>query len=236
MPRHPGPNAVQARWVLAVDQPPLERSIVTIAGRKIVAVGENLSGRPPRDLGDVALLPGLVNAHTHLELSLLDKPLGEPGMPFPKWIGKVVEYRRTQAKALMVETDGFQRFRRRAAERGLTELQAGATAAVGEIATPGWPRESFPVAGLYATIFLELLGLDASQQDSLLSMAKSFVDSGRGACSGPASAPRTLPLRPTWCGRCASSPRAVSRGGTLPVWPSRAARVASGRWSSSFRR
>ncbi len=161
--------------MLPIDQPPIERGVVTIAAGRIVAVGENLSGRPPRDLGDVALLPGLVNAHTHLELSLLDKPLGEPGMQFPKWIGKVVEYRRTQAKALMVETDGFQRFRRRAAERGLTELQAGATAAVGEIATPGWPRESFPVAGLYATIFLELLGLDASQQDSLLSMAKSFV-------------------------------------------------------------
>jgi len=169
------PIAVQARWLLPIDQPPVERGIVTIAAGKIVAVGENLSGRPPRDLGDVALLPGLVNAHTHLEFSLLDKPLGEPGMAFPKWIGKVVEYRRTQAKALMVETDGFQRFRRRAAERGLAELEAGATAAVGEVATPGWPRESFPVAGLHATIFLELLGLDATQQDSLLAMAKSFV-------------------------------------------------------------
>jgi aminodeoxyfutalosine deaminase len=169
------PIAVQARWLVPIDQAPIERGIVTIAAGKIVAVGENLSGRPPRDLGDVALLPGLVNAHTHLEFSLLDKPLGEPGMAFPKWIGKVVEYRRTQAKALMVETDGFQRFRRRAAERGLAEVEAGATVAVGEVATPGWPRECFPVAGLYSTIFLELLGLDANQQDSLLAMAKSFV-------------------------------------------------------------
>jgi cytosine/adenosine deaminase-related metal-dependent hydrolase len=132
----------------------------------------------------VALLPGLVNAHTHLEFSLLDQPLGEPGMPFPKWIGQVVEYRRTQAKALMVETDGFQRFRRRAAERGLAELQAGAEAAVGEIATPGWPRECFPAAGLHVTLFLELLGLEASQQESLLKMAKSFVTDVQDAGSG----------------------------------------------------
>src|SRR5262245_24016697 len=151
------PVAVQARWLLPIDQPPIERGLVTIAAGKIVAVGANQSGRPPRDLGDVALLPGLVNAHTHLEFSLLDKPLGDAGMPFPQWIGKVVDYRRTQAKALMVETDGFQRFRRKAAERGITELQAGATVAVGEIATPGWPRECFPVAGISTTIFLELL-------------------------------------------------------------------------------
>jgi cytosine/adenosine deaminase-related metal-dependent hydrolase len=182
------PLAIRARWVLPIDQPPLENGIVTIAAGKIVAVGENLSGRPPRDLGDAALLPGLVNAHTHLEFSLLDKPLGEAGMPFAPWIGRVIEYRKTQAKALVVETDGFQRFRRRAAERGLAELIAGGTVAVGEIATPGWPRESFPAAGLTTTIFLELLGLDPQKQESLLRMASSFVadvqDAGAGLRPG----------------------------------------------------
>jgi cytosine/adenosine deaminase-related metal-dependent hydrolase len=105
-------------------------------------------------------------------------------MAFPQWIGRVVEYRRAQAKALMVETDGFQRFRRRAAERGLAELQSGATVAVGEIATPGWPRECFPTAGVHVTLFLELLGLEASQQDGLLKMAKSFVNDVQDAESG----------------------------------------------------
>jgi cytosine/adenosine deaminase-related metal-dependent hydrolase len=171
----PDPLAVRARWVVPIDQPPIENGIVTIAAGKIVAVGENLSEKSPRDLGDVALLPGLVNAHVHLEFSLLDKPLGEPGMGFPDWISRVIAYRKTQAKALMVETDGFQRFRRRAAERGLAELVAGGTVAVGEIATPGWPRESFPAAGLTTTIFLELLGLDPQKQESLLRMASSFV-------------------------------------------------------------
>ncbi len=169
------PLALRARWVMPVDQPPIEGGIVTIAAGKIVAVGENQSGSPPRDLGDVALLPGLVNAHTHLEFSLLDQPLGEQGMPFSEWIGSVVEYRRAQAKALMVETDGFQRFRRRAAQRGLGELQARATAAVGEIAMPDWPRECFPATGLSTTLFLELLGLSADVQESLKA-AKSFVD------------------------------------------------------------
>jgi cytosine/adenosine deaminase-related metal-dependent hydrolase len=167
--------ALRARWVFPVDQPPIEGGVVTIAGGRIVAVGENSSGQPPRDLGDVALIPGLVNAHTHLEFSTLERPLGQPNIAFPEWIRAVVEHRREQGKKLVVETDGFQRFRRRAAQAGLKELQAGGTVAVGEIATPGWPRECFPAAGLTVTIFLELLGLEKKQQPSLLAMAKSFV-------------------------------------------------------------
>lgn len=169
------PIAYRAKWVVPVDQPPIEGGIVTVGGGRIVAVGENASGQPAKDLGDVALLPGLVNAHTHLEFSLLDKPLGQPGMPFADWIARVVQHRKEQNKALFVETDGFQRFRRRAAQAGLLELRSGAVAAMGDVETPGWPRESFPVEGLNATIFLELLGLEADKQEGLLSMAQSFV-------------------------------------------------------------
>ena len=68
--------------------------MVTIAGDRIVAVGENLSGKPATDLGDVAMLPGLVNPHTHLEFSRLARPLGHRGMPLPQWITEVVSYRR----------------------------------------------------------------------------------------------------------------------------------------------
>ena len=50
--------------------------------------------KPVTDLGNVALLPGFINAHTHLEFSLLKQPLGQPGMPFADWIGEVVAFRR----------------------------------------------------------------------------------------------------------------------------------------------
>ncbi len=49
------------------------------------------------DLGDVALIPGLVNAHTHLEFSLLREPIPTAGR-FTDWIRSVVKYRREQAE------------------------------------------------------------------------------------------------------------------------------------------
>src|SRR5262245_6249966 len=91
-----GATAFRARWVVPIDRPPIEDGVVTIAGGRIVALGENASARPARDLGDVALLPGLVNAHTHLEFSVLERPLGKPGMGFPEWIGEVVQHRRKE--------------------------------------------------------------------------------------------------------------------------------------------
>jgi cytosine/adenosine deaminase-related metal-dependent hydrolase len=115
-------------------------------------------------------------------------------MPFPDWIARVIEYRRLQTKTLMVETDGFQRFRRNAAERGLTELRDGACVAVGDIATPGWPRESFPAQGIHAVVFMELLGLEEQRQSTMLSLAESFVEDLQA--TGPKVQPGISPHAP----------------------------------------
>src|SRR5262245_30183894 len=86
--------ALRARWVFPVDQPPIEGGVVSIRDGRIEAVGENISGQAPQELGDVALLPGLINAHTHLEFSLLRQPLGSPGIPFADWVRHVIDFRR----------------------------------------------------------------------------------------------------------------------------------------------
>jgi cytosine/adenosine deaminase-related metal-dependent hydrolase len=104
-------------------------------------------------LGDVALLPGLVNAHTHLEFSDLTSPLGEPGEPFPRWLVRVVEDRR-RADRRPVD----------AVRAGLQEcLQTGSTT-IGEIATGDtWAR--LLAAGAPSpdvTLFHETIGLARS--------------------------------------------------------------------------
>lgn len=57
-----------ARWVLPISSPPIENGAVEIENDRIVFVGKTeRSG--DIDLGDAAVLPGLVNAHCHLEFS-----------------------------------------------------------------------------------------------------------------------------------------------------------------------
>ena len=160
------PIAYRARWVFPIDQPPLDGGIVTIVGGRIAAVGRNDTGRPPHDLGDVALLPGLVNAHTHLEFSLLDRPLGRPGMPFADWIGEVVSNRR-QSSPQSLPT---------AVQKGVTESWNAGVTALGEIATPGWTHPpTAPGEQITIVAFLELLGLATGQTSRLLQLAEQHL-------------------------------------------------------------
>ncbi len=85
--------AIRARYVFPLDRPPLRDAAIVFDRSRIVAVGEQ-AARDARDLGNVAILPGLVNPHTHLEFSDLRQPLGTPGMSFSDWIRLVVRSRR----------------------------------------------------------------------------------------------------------------------------------------------
>src|SRR5436309_3116979 len=87
------PWTLIARWVFPADAPPLERGTVTIHGERIVAVEPRGKRTPDHDLGNVALLPGLVNAHTHLDLSGL-RGKCPPTSDFVGWLRGVIGHRR----------------------------------------------------------------------------------------------------------------------------------------------
>jgi imidazolonepropionase-like amidohydrolase len=68
----------RAAWVLPIAAPPIRRGWVLVDRGRILSAGRLEQLPQPRepstqpietiDLGDAAVLPGLVNAHTHLEL------------------------------------------------------------------------------------------------------------------------------------------------------------------------
>jgi cytosine/adenosine deaminase-related metal-dependent hydrolase len=68
-----GSTAIQvfrARWLVPVDGPPIENGAMAVRDGRIVEVGPapRVRGHVIHDLGAVAILPGLINPHTHLEL------------------------------------------------------------------------------------------------------------------------------------------------------------------------
>jgi cytosine/adenosine deaminase-related metal-dependent hydrolase len=157
--------ALRARYLFPVDAPVIADAVITIERGRIVAVGENTSGRPPRDLGNAAILPGLVNAHTHLEFSDLTCPLGRPGMALPVWIAEVIKQRR--------ERDGDAQ---RAIAVGLHESLAFGTTLIGEIATGTYSADP-PLADLPRLIaFRELIGLSKNRIDENITLARQHIE------------------------------------------------------------
>ena len=79
-----------AAVVAPMNRPPFGGGGVLVGRGRILAVGDAAEIRREHpaaelvDLGDVLLAPGLVNAHTHLELSTIQRP--PPGQPFVDWI------------------------------------------------------------------------------------------------------------------------------------------------------
>ncbi len=158
--------ALRARWVLPVASPPIANGLLVVHGSKIVSVGV-YSGGPARDLGDVALLPGLVNAHTHLEFSGLAAPLGTPGMSLPAWIRHTVSARRATDS---VEHDA-------AVAQGLRESPAAGTTTVGEIATRDWRAMEPQAAPLTPDVrmFFELIAPVVARVPAALTAAGQFA-------------------------------------------------------------
>jgi cytosine/adenosine deaminase-related metal-dependent hydrolase len=159
-------HSLRARWVIPIAGPPIEGGIVTLRGSHIVAVGREASGGALLDLGDAAILPGWVNAHTHLEFSDLAAPLGSAGMPLPTWIRAVVARRRAaDAKPAS------------AVLQGLHESLAAGVTALGEIATTDW-RSALAAHGTgmpEVQMFFELIAARSDRVPAAAAAAQAFL-------------------------------------------------------------
>ena len=79
----------RARWVVPVTRPPIENGCVVENNGVIEYVGP-IEGAPPgedHDLGESVLLPGIINTHTHLELTAMRGFLED--LCFNDWIDKL---------------------------------------------------------------------------------------------------------------------------------------------------
>jgi len=105
---------IRARTVATMDGPPIEDGGVVISGNRIIEVGEfpgvsaRHSGQETVDLGEQALLPGLINAHCHLDYTCLRGKIA-PQKSFADWIRAInAEKAKLAAHDYLASiTDGF---------------------------------------------------------------------------------------------------------------------------------
>lgn len=159
-----------ARRLIPVAGPVLENAALTVRDGRIAAIGPRHRADLPAgdavfDLGDVVLLPGFVNAHTHLEFGGLSQPLGRPGMSFPDWVREVLAYRRT---------GGFDPIA--AIDAGLRESARFGVTTIGDIASTS-PETLFDRAptNVEVVAFVETLGLAESRLPDQLVRLEAFL-------------------------------------------------------------
>jgi aminodeoxyfutalosine deaminase len=85
-----------APWVVPITGPPIPGGGVLVEHGRIVAVGpaDELRGRAQSvSTYDGVLMPGLVNAHAHLQYGPSFADLAAGGVAFPDWLGQMMQRR-----------------------------------------------------------------------------------------------------------------------------------------------
>jgi 5-methylthioadenosine/S-adenosylhomocysteine deaminase len=152
-----------ARWVFPIAAPPIQDGAVLVRHDRILQVGPRAEVSAPGpatrlDLGDAAILPGLVNCHTHLELTAVE--VGAE--PFVPWLLAV----RARREALGADGQAA------AARAAAAALAASGVTCVGEVSTTGQSLDALAGAGLRGVVYREVLGVDPHRAAATLAGAR----------------------------------------------------------------
>ena len=136
---------LSADWVLPGDGPPIEGGRVRWEGGRIVAVE---AGRAERHYSDSVILPGFVNAHSHLEYAVY-AGFGD-GAPFGQWLRTHVERKRRLEPADMVAI----------ARCGVADSFRTGITTTADYSFSGAAAVAAAELGLRATVYLEVFADD----------------------------------------------------------------------------
>ncbi len=194
------PECHRAAWVMADARTFHENGWILTAGGRIQDAG---AGRPAGcrrviDHGEVILMPGLVNAHTHLELSALSGRV-PTDCGFAAWVARLLEVRAGIPKA---DLDA-------AARAAAVRMAASGVMTAGDIAGLDLPGtadgERMRSAGLSGIQFREYLGvspdaLPPADADHGIREKDGGKDAGVRPDAGPENPPWNPALSVSWAG------------------------------------
>jgi 5-methylthioadenosine/S-adenosylhomocysteine deaminase len=141
-------KAVQADWVCPVATPPIRNGYVVIDEGRIVEVGPAApAGVEVESFTGCVLLPGFVNVHTHLELTILRGFL--ENLPFATWIRRLTrtKYEYLSRADLLLS-----------ARLGAMECLLAGVTTVGEVMDIGTGWDAMAEFGLRGVAYQEVFG------------------------------------------------------------------------------
>jgi 5-methylthioadenosine/S-adenosylhomocysteine deaminase len=157
-------DTISADWVLPVDGPPIQGGRVRFEDGKLTEVGP---GRAERHFADAAIVPGFVNAHSHLEYSVY-AGFGD-GMPFGPWIELHMERKARLGPEEMLAI----------ARRGVADSLASGITTTADYAFSGASAAAAAELGLRAIVYLEVFGGDPAEAH------RQFDEKRRGLTDSP---------------------------------------------------
>ena len=160
----------RARWVLPIAAPPIRDGWVAVDDGRVVGVG---AGSPPAgseriDVGSVAVMPGLVNAHTHLELSYLRDRVPRAS-DFISWVRPVIALQRGRSDPSSPEVVA-------AIGAAIDESVRSGTAVVGDISNTLTTFAPLAESPLAAVVFHELIRFNTDDPDGIVAQAQRTID------------------------------------------------------------
>lgn len=172
---------ISASYVMPVTAPPIKGGAVVIDGGRIVAAGpckEMLAAysAPIEDYPGCVIMPGLVNPHTHLELTHFPAWKLRNGMDYdPRtyvdWVIQVIKIRRALTHDELVVS----------LLEGIRACLASGTTAVGEIVTDRTLLPHHRSSSLSGRLFFEVVGQDSVRSTAVASFLEKLPDSDIGA-------------------------------------------------------
>ena len=167
---------LSARWIIPVAGAAVEYGALLVGpdGRIDAAGPEPLVPRPPdvpaEDFGDALLLPGLINTHTHLELTGLEG--GPPEQEFATWIRRLRETKAARSPEEFLV----------AARRGLADCLAAGITTVADTGDSGAVAQALAEVGGSGIAYQEVFGPHPDQcDDSLAGLGRRVGELGRFA-------------------------------------------------------
>lgn len=151
---------------MPITSPPVENGTVAVDQGRIAYVGPRGEGPrgKDRDLGDVALLPGLVNTHTHLELTAMRGSLED--LDFHDWIARL----RASRNSVITDDASLD-----SARWGIIEALRCGTTTVADTCAGGTSALAIAEAGVRGVMYQEVFGPDPERCDAMMSELRDRV-------------------------------------------------------------